>query len=258
MDRPASSWFLGIPFTPLPLDEAAGRIAARPAEAPFAYVTTPNAQHAVHVERGNPLFARAHDEAWLVLNDSRVLRLLSRRLFGQDLPVAAGSDLTLALLQRHLHPDDPVTIIGGTDEVEARLRAQYGLDRIARYDPPMGFYRDPAEIDRCVDFMVAHPARYVFLAVGVPQSETVARRAIERGGATGIGLCVGSSLHFATGVVARAPLVFRRANLEWLYRLLREPRRLAGRYFDESAPVLWIAARARLAGHGRHRRRDGA
>jgi N-acetylglucosaminyldiphosphoundecaprenol N-acetyl-beta-D-mannosaminyltransferase len=255
---PETRWFLGIPFTPLPLDQAARLIAQRPAGAPFRYVTTPNAQHAVHVAEGDRNFTAAHDEAWLVLNDSRVLRLLSRRLWGQDLPVAAGSDLTVALLRHHVRPDDAVTIIGGTEEVERRLRAQFGLRQIARFDPPMGFYRHPAEVDRCARFIREHPARWVFLAVGVPQSETVARRVQALGGATGTGLCVGSSLHFATGVVRRAPAAFQRANLEWLHRLLTNPRRLAGRYFRESAPVLWLAARARLAPASRAHRRPAA
>lgn len=239
-------WFLGIRFTPLTLDQAVAAIAARPPGAQFALVTTPNAQHVVNVERGNVLFTDAHDAAWLVLNDSGILRLLSRKLFGQDLPLAPGSDLTVALLRGPIQPDDAITIIGGSDEVERRLRGLFRLRGIARYDPPMGFYRDPVEIDRCADFVLAHPARYVFLAVGVPQSETIARRLLARGGAIGTGLCVGSSLHFATGVVRRAPDFYRRANLEWLYRLLQNPRRHAGRVFGQSLPVLWIGLRARL------------
>lgn len=251
-------WFLGVPFTPISLQDAASRIAARPPGAPFALVTTPNAQHVVNVARGNPLFTQAHDQAWLVLNDSGVLRTLSRRWFGQDLPLAPGSDLTVALLQNHIRPDDAVTVIGGSAEVDARLRAQCGLRCLSRYDPPMGFYHDPAEIERCVDFLLAHPARYVFLAVGVPQSETIARCLMARGGGVGTGLCVGSSLHFATGVVPRAPALFRRANLEWLYRLLQNPKRHARRVFVESFPVLAIAARIRLrpARRRSHRRPD--
>jgi exopolysaccharide biosynthesis WecB/TagA/CpsF family protein len=137
-------------------------------------------------------------------------------------------------------------VIGGSDEVECLLRAQFGLRTLALYNPPMGFYNSPAEIDRCVDFILAHPARYVFLAVGAPQSETVARRVTERGGATGVGLCVGSSLHFVTGAVRRAPAIFRRLSLEWAYRLLQNPKRHARRVFVDSLPVLWIALRARL------------
>jgi exopolysaccharide biosynthesis WecB/TagA/CpsF family protein len=244
---PAVQWFLGIPFTPLGLADAAARIAARPPGSPFVFVSTPNAQHAVHVDRGDPRFTLAHDRAWLVLNDSRILRSLSRRMFNEELPLAAGSDLTVELFSRHIRPADALTIIGGSDEVDRRLRARFGMQALARYNPPMGFYNDPAEIGRCVDFILAHPARYVFLAVGAPQSETVARAVLDRGGAVGVGLCVGSSLHFLTGVVRRAPAVFRTLHAEALYRLLQNPRRHARRVFLESLPVVWIALRTWIA-----------
>jgi N-acetylglucosaminyldiphosphoundecaprenol N-acetyl-beta-D-mannosaminyltransferase len=244
-------WFLGIPFTPMSLPDAASRIVNREPDAPFCYVSTPNAQHVVHVSNGNKLFRDGHDGAWLVLNDSKILSLLADRLFGEPMPLVAGSDLTLYLFQHHIRPEDPITVIGGSAEVERRMREIFGIRSLARYDPPMGFYRDPAEIERCVDFIVAHPARYVFLAVGAPQSETVALRVLDRGGATGVGLCVGSSLHFATGVTKRAPPVFRRLHLEALYRLMQNPRRHAKRVFIESLPVLGIGLRIRLTSASR-------
>ena len=250
---PVHRWFLGVPFTPLGLGEAAARIAARAPGAPFAFVTTPNAHHTVHCARGDHRFSIAHDRAWLVLNDSRILRLLSRRLFGQVLPMAAGSDLTVELFRDYISPDDAITIIGGTDEVETRLRTQFGVRTLARLTPPMGFYNDPAEIERCVDFILQHPARYVFLAVGSPQSEVVACRALERGGAVGTALCIGSSLLFVTGVVPRAPLIFRTLNAEWAYRLMQNPRRHARRVFVDSLPVLWLALKALFGrSHERH------
>ncbi len=223
--HPDVRWFLGAPMTPATLRDAADLIAARPTDAPFAFVTTPNAQAIVRVHRGDRHFAEAHDRGWLVLNDSRILSLLADKLFGEVLPTAAGSDLTVDLLQHYINPDDAVTMIGGSAEVERRMRAQFRLQKLKRYNPPMGFYKDPVEIERCVDFIIAHPARYVFLVVGAPQSETVACRVLARGGAVGTGLCVGSSLQFATGVVRRAPVLFRRLRLESLYRHVAEPTR---------------------------------
>ena len=242
----ASRWFLGVNFTPLSLSRALAQITEREADAPFVFVNTANAQHVVGANAKEPRFVAAHDRAWLVLNDSRILRLLSRFVFGQDLPLAPGSDITYDLFHHYIAPNDSITVIGGSDEVERRLRAQFHLQALARYDPPMGFYRITAEIERCVDFILAHPARYVFLAVGSPQSEAVACAVLDRGGATGVGLSVGSTLHFVTGVVRRAPEIYRRLNAEWAYRLIQNPRRHARRVFVESLPVLWIALRTKL------------
>jgi N-acetylglucosaminyldiphosphoundecaprenol N-acetyl-beta-D-mannosaminyltransferase len=76
---------------------------------------------------------------------------------------------------------------------------------------------------------------------------------MEHGGAVGTALCIGSSLLFVTGVVRRAPLLFRRLNAEWAYRLMQNPRGHARRVFLESLPVLWIALKALLGRvHDRH------
>lgn len=244
-------WFLGVRFTPMSLSEAAARIVARDPLLPFCYVTTPNAQHVVAVDRGDQTFPSAQDGGWMVLNDSKILSLLASKLFDDPMPLAAGSDLTAYLFRGLIRPEDPITIIGGSEEVERRLRADFGIHTLARYDPPMGFDEDTTEIERCVDFVLAHPARYVFLAVGAPRSERVALRIEAHGGATGIGLCIGSSLHFVTGVVKRAPAIFRRLHLESVYRLLQNPRRHARRVFVESLPVLWIALRIRMTPEAR-------
>lgn len=238
--------FLGVPFTPLDLEAALGLIVRRQMDAPFAYVATPNAQHAVAAHRGDTRFCEGHSGAWLLLNDSRILRLIGRWAFGFDLPLAAGSDLMAVLFARGVPPATPVVMLGGDAEVERRMRSMFGLTDIRRYDPPMGFHRHADEIERCVAFVLHRPARYIFLIVGAPQSEVVAARILATGRASGIGFCVGSALNFLTGVQPRAPEIWRRTNLEWAYRLMKNPRGHFRRVFIESFPILWIALKARL------------
>ena len=238
--------FLGVTFTPMPLDEAVGRIIARDPAAPFAFVVTPNAQHVTAAYSGDARFAGPQGKAWMVLNDSRILRLLSRLLFRTDLPVAAGSDVVARLFELGVPTDAPLTLIGGDAEVEAVLRQRFGLRNIARFTPSFGFWRDPAEVEQCLAFVRAHPARYVFLIAGAPQSEDLARRLADMPGVTGIGLCVGSALNFVTGRTRRAPRWVQHASLEWAWRLALNPRGHFRRVFIESAPILWIALIERL------------
>lgn len=243
----AQDWFLGVEIAGLDAVEAAAVIAARDPALPFAYVVTPNAQHMVIIDRGSdPAFTRAYEGAWLRLCDSQIMRLLGRTLLNRHLPHAAGSDVTARLFAAHVRPDDAITVIGGDDELAARLRRRYGLMQLHLHQPPMGFITDPAAVDACIRFVLDHPSRYVFFAVGAPRSELLAHRIAERSGATGVGLCIGSSLHFITGLVQRAPPWMRRFALEWLYRLLRDPRGHARRVFVESLPLVGMAVRARL------------
>ena len=239
----------GTRFALLDRRRALAAITGRPADAPFAYVCTPNAVHVVNYERGEPRFRAGIDGAWLRLCDSRVVARLAAALLRVRLPLALGSDLTLDMVSGAVRPEDTVTIIGGTDAMEQRLRERHGWHKLARHDPPFGFIADPAAVARCVDFVLAHPARYVFLACGAPQSELLGLRIVQRGGAVGTGLCIGASLLFATGLERRAPAMVQRAGLEWLHRLIQEPARMSVRLRKSQLPMLWLALR-----HRRHRR----
>ena len=233
----------GMRFSTLDTEQALKAIVGRDPRAPFSYVVTPNAVHVVHYERKDPLFVAGVDGAWLRLNDSRVVKRLAKMVMGVSLKLAPGSDLTALMLNGAIEPDDAVTLIGGTAEMERRLRERFGLRSLQRHEPPHHFIADPAMVERCVDFVVDHPARYVFLACGAPQSEVLGRRIVDRGGAVGTGLCIGASLLFVTGLDQRAPVFVQRAGLEWLHRLVREPRRMGRRLLNSQLPLLPLVYR---------------
>ena len=244
---PAPVHLLGVDFAGLGPGEVVRRLAARPASAPFAYAVTPNSDHLIRLSV-QPELRPLYEAAALRLLDSRVVARLAR-LFGLDAPpVVTGSDLTAALFERVVEPDDPVAVLGGSEEVAAALRSRYRLSRLAHHNPPMGFDRDPAALEVALRFLEAHPARFVFLAVGSPRQEIVAEALVRRGKATGVGLCIGASLLFLAGLERRAPLAVQKAGMEWAWRLAGDPKRLAKRYLVDSPRVvqlLWDESRRR-------------
>ena len=236
---------LGLDFADLDAASAAEWIAARPAGADFAYVVTPNADHLVRLSR-DPSLLPLYRAALLCLLDSRVVARTAR-LIGLAAPaVATGSDLTARLLSAHVGPGERVTIIGLREAHLASLVARAGIAPPAHYDPPMGFDRDPAEMRRTVQFVLDHPARLVFLAVGSPRQERLAAAIAASGKARGTGLCIGASLEFAAGAVPRAPGFMQRLGIEWLHRMLSDPRRLARRYLLDNPPIFVLLLRERL------------
>ncbi|MFG1247710.1 WecB/TagA/CpsF family glycosyltransferase [Xanthobacter sp. YC-JY1] len=239
--------FLNVPFACLDAHGSAAHIAARPPGAPFEYVVTPNASNLTRLnELKDPLFIEIYRNAWLHTLDGSVPKVLARALFGLDIPLAPGSDITSELFEHFITPDDAITLIGGSDELKRRLVEKYGLKQVNMHVPPMGFIDNPTEVQACVDFVLAHPARYVFFIVGSPRSEYVTRLVYRSGRGVGTGLCVGSSLHFLTGLTKRASETYRRFGLEWLHRLLENPRSHASRVFVDSMPIFLTAAKARL------------
>src|SRR3954451_15613049 len=90
----SSIQLLGLDFDAITPAEALSLIAARPADASFAYVVTPNADHLVRLARDPASYQPLYDGAWLRLLDSRVVVRLAR-LFGLPVPpVVTGSNLT--------------------------------------------------------------------------------------------------------------------------------------------------------------------
>ena len=238
---------LGLEFADLTVSAAASYIAKRPADAPFRYVVTPNADHLVRLSR-DPGLGAIYRNAALCLLDSRVVFGLAR-LFGLPVPkVVTGSDLAAYLLARHLHPDERITVVGLSPVWLPVLVARCGLAAPAHYDPPMGFEHDPAAFADTVAFVHDNPARFVFLAVGSPRQEYLAAAIGAAGDATGTGLCIGASLEFLGGARRRAPRFMRWAGLEWLFRLGTNPLRLFRRYLIDSPVVIFLLLRQRLTG----------
>jgi len=198
----------------------------------FAYVVTPNVDHMVQLHgKGDAAQSLwpAYRQAFLTICDSRILTHLAR-LSGLDLPAVPGSDLTARLLERqevagmHLH------IVGGTQELLSDLERQFPKVRWTQFEPPANVLRNQAAQEAIVKSVVAERADVTLFAFGAPQSEIVCHRILTAGGARGIALCIGASLEFVTGKKQRAPLIWQKLSLEWMFRLLTEPRRLWRRY----------------------------
>src|SRR3954465_8142531 len=117
---------LGLDFDALSQAEALHLIAARPADAPFAYVVTPNADHLVRLAHDPASYQPLYGGAWLRLLDSRVVRRLAL-LFGLPAPpVVTGSDLAAALVRNAALRNEQVTILGLTAERADDLAARTG------------------------------------------------------------------------------------------------------------------------------------
>src|ERR1041384_2022127 len=131
----------------------------------FGYVVTPNADHLLRLH-DDPLFRSLYAQASYVLLDSRLIAHLLKFWRGMTLPVCTGSDLVAAPFDQVIHAADALVLIGGSDAQAQRLREKYGLRKLAHFNPPMGFIRDPAAVEQTLNFIEAHsPYRFCLLAV---------------------------------------------------------------------------------------------
>lgn len=239
--NPRSYDFIGATFDPLTPMQTLTRAKWVTVNHGFRFIVTPNVDHLVRLAQEPEVFKPLYEASWLSVCDSRILELLAK-FSGVPLKAVPGSDLTQQLFDNVITRDDTINVIGADAEIIAKLRSQYGFDKINHYEPPFGLRHKPEAVADTAQFIADHPARYTFICVGSPQQEMVANACLERGDCVGLGLCVGASLEFLTGRVKRAPKWMQDARLEWLFRLASEPKRLWKRYLIEGPKifVLWL------------------
>ncbi len=222
------------------------RLAADFGEDSYGFVVTPNVDHLIRFH-DDPSFRALYGEAAYILLDSRFLSRLFSITKGLHAKVCPGSDLTAQLFARVIRAKDAVLMIGGDARQAQALTDRFGLEGLRHFNPPMGFIRDPAAVEECLEFIESHtPFRFCLLAVGAPQQEMLAQQLKARGKARGLALCIGASINFLTAVETRAPLWMQRLGIEWLFRLAQDPRRLATRYLVRGPRIFNLLRRTQI------------
>jgi N-acetylglucosaminyldiphosphoundecaprenol N-acetyl-beta-D-mannosaminyltransferase len=145
----------------------------------------------------------------------------------------AGSDLIFHLCEQAARERFRVFLLGGgegvADEAARRLVERYpGLQIVGTACPP---YRDLSdeEHEALVAEVRAASPDLLIAAFTMPKGERWLSANLEVLGVPVV-VNLGAAMDFAAGRVRRAPRWMQKTGLEWVYRLSREPRRLAGRY----------------------------
>ncbi|MDY6923692.1 MAG: WecB/TagA/CpsF family glycosyltransferase [Pseudomonadota bacterium] len=214
------------------------------ARGPYGYVVTPNVDHVIKRLDGR-VEAGVYDGAALRVCDSRILAHLAR-LRGKILSVYPGSDLTADLLASD--HDLTIGVFGPDRAAFDDLVVRYPGRRFTFVEAPMMTPGTPVW-NAAVASAVAADWDVLLACVSFPKQERFAHALRAAGRATGVALCVGASVDFLTGRQQRAPRIFRQLSLEWLYRLLSQPRRMFRRYVIEGPAIFGWFVRTELMGH---------
>jgi N-acetylglucosaminyldiphosphoundecaprenol N-acetyl-beta-D-mannosaminyltransferase len=184
--------------------------------------------------------------------------LWASRLAGRPLPErVAGSSLIETLPRAAAGAGATVFLLGGNpgaaECAAERLRDSSPDLRIAGVlCPPMGFERDEAQVAAIEAALRTARPDIVFVGLGFPKQERLIKRLRPVLPQAWFVSC-GVSFSFVSGEVTRAPRWVQRAGLEWLHRLVQEPRRLFRRYIVDGLPFL-----ARVVAHALLSRRRRA
>ncbi len=229
---------LGVPIDDLIIDEALNRIesfiAVGRATKKCHQIATINADFVVN-SLYDPDLRRILQQADMATADGMPL-VWGARLLGVHLEDrVTGADLVPALAERSAQKGFSIYLLGAKPGVAARaaevLRDRYpGVNIVGVVSPPYGPIR---EMDRSIinDIKAARPD-ILMVALGNPKQEKwIDMYAPELNVPVCLG--IGGTLDFIAGVTKRAPVWMQRSGVEWIYRLMQEPRRLWKRYVQD-------------------------
>jgi len=198
-----------------------------------------------------PDFARALEEAdWLVPDGSGVT-LASRILHAGIDRRVTGADVFEGLSRRlDERGGARVFFLGATEDTLALIRARYQRDYpnlrvVGTYAPPFRVEFSDADYDAMAAAINEARPDVVWVGLGAPKQEISIVHLRPRLRVRFVA-AIGAVFDFYAGRVQRASPLLRRLGLEWLSRLVREPRRLWRRMFVSAPIFLWHVARARL------------
>jgi N-acetylglucosaminyldiphosphoundecaprenol N-acetyl-beta-D-mannosaminyltransferase len=208
-------------------------------EANCKFVVTPNVDHIVKVQTDVGLQA-AYKQAALVVADGKPV-VWAANLLGIQIPgTVPGSDLVPTIFDDAQASQIPLTVFllgampGVADQAKAVIHAKWPMVKVVgTLSPDFGFDKSDADSKAICALVNASKADLLVLGLGAPKQELwVTRYAPQL--SVKVALCVGATIDFLAGEKARAPMWMRKVGLEWLHRMLSEPKRLAKRYFIDA------------------------
>ncbi|MFA6523306.1 MAG: WecB/TagA/CpsF family glycosyltransferase [Candidatus Peribacteraceae bacterium] len=215
---------LGIPIDAVTMDQAVSRILHLLESHRQHHVATPNSEMLVEASE-NEVFRRVLQTTSLNIPDGAGL-LFAARFTGTRLPERVTGVDTFQHLCLVLTGEHPVFLLGARPGV-AEKAAEILKSQNPRLKIAGTFAGSPKETDtrEAIARINASNAAFLFVAYGSPAQELWIAKHLPSLTSVRVAMGVGGSFDFVTGVQKRAPVVFQKLRLEWLWRLIREPRR---------------------------------
>ena len=211
--------------------------------------------HSYVVSLSDETFSRALRNADWLIPDGAGIVLASRFQNGVIKDRVTGSDIFAAVHERLNRTGGSVFFFGATEETLAEIRRRMATDYpnvrvVGTYSPPFKATYTREENEAMLAAINAVTPDVLWVGMTAPKQEKWifehrAELQVKFAGA------VGAVFDFYTGKVKRSHPIFQRLGLEWLPRLIQEPRRLWRRNFVSTPKFLWLVLSQRLRGSKR-------
>ncbi|MEL6581462.1 MAG: WecB/TagA/CpsF family glycosyltransferase [Cyanobacteria bacterium J06621_12] len=242
---------LDVPITCLPFEEQIMLMLRWAKTRSSKAVCLANVHMLIEAYR-NPDFAGVLRQANLVTPDGKPLVLMLQRLGVKHQNQVAGMDVFLNLCDLAEQTGVKVYFLGSTQKILSKIKrkldSEYpvlqvaGMKAIAKIETEDITKSYDLEL---IDEINQSGAGIVFVCLGCPKQEIWMSHYL--GSINSVMVGVGAVFSMYAGINPRAPRWIQQVGMEWLFRLLQEPRRLWGRYSSTIPPFLYLASKELVA-----------
>lgn len=240
----------GIEFSNLAYDSVVSKLLEDHRGVAPVSLVTPNIYHFFLAKQSSDFASELNESQLSVPDGWPVVHALRNSFPHFDWKRIAGSDLAVSTIDLACQRGLSIGFLGGSHtalkQASASVKRKHSAARVVEFtdNPIISDNPTAEELDRIVQLVNDSPPDVLLLCMGAPKSERIAARV--RGRLSGVRsiMCVGASVDFIAGTQKRAPRFIQRLHLEWLYRVLQEPKRLGKRYLSSSEAFLPVYAGA--------------
>ena len=206
---------------------------------------TPNVDQLVKLQKDREFYEIVRKAEWVVC-DSKILYLCSK-LTKQPLQTyIPGSSFFPAFYEYHKDDENcRIFLLGAMDGVA--LKAMENINQkvgrqivVGAYSPSYGFEKRQEENEQIYKMINDSNANVVLVGVGCPKQEKWIHAHKSKMPDVDIWMALGATIDFEAGNVKRAPKIFQKLAMEWLYRFFQEPKRMFRRYFIDDPIFFWL------------------
>ncbi len=238
--------FLNIPIDAITMQETLERVEKAIVSNKQIHHTVVNAGKIVSMQTDKEL-NKSVVEADIINADGQAV-VWAANFLGQRLPErVSGIDLMENLMRCSFEKGYRCFFFGATEDVVTKLvsiyRDQYSPDIIAGYRN--GYY-DKIHEEDIANEIAKSGANMLFVAITSPKKEIFLNTYKNHLKKVNFIMGVGGSFDVIVGKVKRAPLLMQKVGLEWLYRVIQEPRRMWKRYLVGNTKFIWLVIKKYL------------
>ena len=207
-------------------------------------LVTPNVDHLVKLQKDKDFYEVYRKADWVVCDSNIVCR--ASKLLKKPLPEAIPGSSFFTDYYMY-HKDDPacrIFLLGAAEGIAEKamrnINSKVGRDIVVgAHSPSFGFEKNESECQDLVRMVNESGATVLLVGVGAPKQEKWIMKYKDMMPGVKLFMALGATIDFEAGTLKRAPEAWRKLGLEWLYRFLKEPKRLFKRYFIDDMKFFW-------------------